>query len=67
MRIFSHGSDEGNAVLLSLILILALSLIFLSFIPRVIAVNRYAREYKVIVIQKIEAANREIMIRYDIH
>ena len=67
MRPFIHGNDRGNTVLLSLVLILTLSLLFLSLMPRVIAVNRYAREYKAKVIQEIQNANREVLIQYDLH
>ena len=67
MRKFIHGNDNGNAALLALILILSLSLLFLSLMPRVIAVNRYAREYKARVTQDIQTSNREILSRYDLH
>jgi len=67
MRTFFHGNDKGNAILLSLILIMALSLIFLSFVPRITALDRHAKEYKLQVTREIENANREIMNRYDIH
>jgi hypothetical protein len=67
MRISTLGNDKGNVVLLSLIFILTFSLIFLSFLPRVISLNRYTSEYKLQVIQNIEADNREIIIRYDLY
>jgi len=67
MRIFSLGIDKGNAVMLSLILILVFSLLFLSLIPRVIATKRYANEYKTKVINDIQSANWELRERYDIY
>ena len=67
MRTFIHGNDKGNALLLSVVLIMALSIIFLSFVPRVTAVNRYANEYKDKVLLDIETANREVINRYDLY
>jgi hypothetical protein len=67
MRISIHGNDKGYAVLLSLLLVLSFSLIFLSFVPRVIALNRYAREYKTKIIQNIETSNGEIIKLYDLN
>ena len=67
MRLYIHGSDRGNAILLSLILILSLSLVFLALLPRIAAVNKYAIEYKENVILKIQSENKEIKKRYDIN
>ena len=67
MRLFIHGSDRGNAILLSLILILLLSLVFLSLLPRVFAINKYALEYKENVILEIQSDNKEIKHKYDLY
>ncbi|MCL2209674.1 MAG: hypothetical protein FWC19_05780 [Treponema sp.] len=67
MRTFIHGNDKGNALLLSLVLIMALSLIFLSLVPRIGTLNRYAKEYKLQIIHEIENANMEIINRYDLY
>ena len=64
---YTPGSDRGNAILLSLILILTISLIFLSLLPRVTAISKYATEYKENVILKIQSENREIITKYDLY
>ena len=64
---FIRGTDEGNAVMTALILILALSFIFMSTVPRIITLKRYAYEYKAKVIRDIEQSNREILNRYDFY
>jgi hypothetical protein len=66
MRTFFHGNDSGGAVLLSLLLILALSLIFLSLTPRVAALKRFSGEYKARVLTAIQTANQEIITHYDL-
>jgi len=67
MRQFIHGSDRGNAILLSLILILSISLIFLSVIPRITSVYEYAVKYKEKVFLEIQSENREIITKYDLY
>ena len=64
---FIHGNDRGNAVLTALILVMVLSTVFMSLIPRIIAMERFAGEYKANVIGNIEESNREIMSRYDLY
>ena len=66
MRTFIHGNDKGNAVLMALILITILSTLFVSFVPRLIAVKDFAREYKARVMHAIEQENREIREHYDL-
>lgn len=65
MQQLIHGTDKGNAVILSLVLIIVLSLIFLSTVPRISAMDQHARIQKEMVIQVIEISNLEIMSRYD--
>ena len=67
MRKLIRGTDKGNAVLFSLVLVIILSSVFISFIPRINATKQYAREYKANVIREIEQSNREIMNQYDLH
>jgi competence protein ComGC len=67
MRIFFHGNDKGNAVLLSLVLIMVLSLLFLTLVPRITAIRRFSYTYKESVLNKIKKSNREIMERYDLY
>jgi len=62
---FIHGTDKGNAVITALVLILALSLITLSFIPRIITTKQFAQKYKASVIRNIELSNMEIMSNYE--
>ncbi|GHU96935.1 hypothetical protein FACS189483_01420 [Spirochaetia bacterium] len=66
MRISIRGNDRGNAILLSVSLILILSLIFVSLVPRIIALDTMAKTYKAAVIREIDEANREIMQTYDL-
>jgi len=67
MRTFIHGSDRGNALLAAIILIMILATVFISFVPRITAVNNFAREYKVRALNAIEQENREIRERYDLY
>ena len=67
MRIFIHGNDRGNAVLAALVLIIILSTVFITFVPRITAINSFSRQYKERVIHAIEKENREIRERYDLY
>jgi len=67
MKRFIRGNDKGNAVLLSLVLILTLSLLFLSLMPRIIAINKYSHAYKERILQAIQNTNKEIIARYDLN
>ena len=60
-----RGTDKGNAVITVLVLILVLSLITLSLIPRIITTKQFAHKYKADVIRKIELSNREIIRNYE--
>jgi len=66
MLTFIRGNDKGNAVLMALILIIILSTLFLSFVPRIFALDNFAREYRTQVINDIESKNMEIRMRYDL-
>jgi competence protein ComGC len=57
---FILGTDKGNAVITVLVLIMVLSLITLSFIPRIISTKQFAQQYKASIIRNIELSNREI-------
>jgi competence protein ComGC len=61
MRKFIRGTDKGNAVITALVLIMVLSLITLSLIPRIISTKQFAHKYKASIIRNIELSNREIM------
>ena len=65
MQTFIHGTDKGNAVVTALVLIMVLSSILISLLPRITAVKNHARTYKVMVIRSIEQSNREVMNNYD--
>ena len=67
MRIFIHGTDKGNAVMIALVLILVLSTIFITLVPRINAIKQSARKYKAQVILTIEQSNKEIINLYDLH
>jgi hypothetical protein len=67
MRISIHGNDEGGAMLLSLVAILVFSLLFVSLVPRVSALNRAAKQYKAEVISRLQKENQEIITAYDLN
>jgi len=67
MRTSIRGTDSGNASLTALILIMVLSSVFISIVPRISAIKRYAHEYRIKVISEIEETNREILSRYDLY
>jgi competence protein ComGC len=62
---FVRGTDKGNAVITALVLIMVLSFITLSLIPRIISTKQFAHKYKANVIRSIEFSNREIMRNYE--
>lgn len=67
MRIFVRGTDKGNIMMTAVILIMVLSFIFMSLVPRILSLKRYAQEYKAKVIWDIEKSNREILYTYDLY
>jgi len=67
MRISVHGTDKGSALLTALILIIILSTLAMSFIPRILSVKQYARTYKLQTTNRIEQENREILYTYDLN
>ena len=67
MRIFFRGSDKGNAVLTSLALIIIMSTLFITFVPRITANKSFSREYKTRILYDIAQKNREAIERYDLH
>jgi competence protein ComGC len=67
MRIFIHGNDRGNAMLTTLVFIIVLSTIFVTFVPYVITMKRSAHENKTQVIRSIEQSYWENINLYDTH
>jgi hypothetical protein len=67
MKTFLHGNDKGNAVLISVTLILIFSIAFLSFVPYMISMKRNAAEYKESIISDIKKSNEELIKEYDLH
>jgi competence protein ComGC len=72
MRIYFHGNDchfydKGNATLAALVLILILSLVFLSLVPVITARSRLARDYKAEVLERIRTTNSELVSFYDLY
>jgi len=65
MRKLIRGTDKGNAVITALILIMVLSLITLSLIPRIMSTKQFAQKYKANVIRGIELSNKEIISNYE--
>ncbi|MDR0475328.1 MAG: hypothetical protein LBH43_16860 [Treponema sp.] len=67
MLISFHGSDEGNAMLIALVLILVLSLVFISLISRISIAGEFVQKNRAKVIYTIEQSNREIISKYDLY
>ena len=67
MLISIHGTDKGNALLSALVLIMVLSIVFMSLVLRINAIKRFAGGYKDDVIQNIEKSNREIINGHDLY
>ena len=67
MRIFFHGTDNGNATITAMVLIAVLSSAFIAFTARLGAAERFAAEYKARVTAAIEESNKEILSKYDLH
>lgn len=67
MRTLFRGSDKGNAMLLSLSLIIIFSLIFLTVVPYISGLKRTAAVYKEDVLYKIRRSNMDIVKTYDLH
>ena len=62
-----RGTDKGSIMITALILVMALSFIFMTLIPRILSLKRFAYEYKARVISDIEKSNREILYTYDLY
>jgi predicted signal transduction protein with EAL and GGDEF domain len=67
MRTFIRGTDKGNAVLTAIALIMILTTLFITFVPRIFSVRRYALQYKERVTNSIEEENRRLINLYDLH
>jgi hypothetical protein len=62
---FILGTDRGNAVITVLVLIMILSSITLSLIPRILSTRQFAHKYKASVVHNIELSNMEIIADYE--
>jgi len=67
MRISFRGNDEGAALLISVILILVFSYLFMSYAPFVATYQRHAISAKKTALENIEKNNMEVVKKYDIH
>jgi type II secretory pathway component PulK len=63
---FIRGTDRGNAVITALVLIMVLSSVTLSLIPRILSTKQFAHKYKTNVIHNIELSNMEIIKNYEL-
>jgi type II secretory pathway component PulK len=61
-----RGTDRGNAVITALVLIMVLSSVTLSLIPRILSTRQFAHKYKANVIHNIEQTNKEIIKNYEL-
>jgi hypothetical protein len=64
---FFHGNDRGNATLIALTAILIFSMVFLSFVPRIISLKNLAQNYKAEVLETIQKTNTELIRNYDLY
>ena len=67
MLIFIRGTDKGNAVFKSLVLVIILSSLFISLLGRINAIEQYANKYKAQVLSAIEESNRELIRNNEFH
>ena len=67
MQILIHGNDRGNAMLIVLVLILILSVTFMSFTAHINSLEKLANRTKTELMIDIEQSNTEVRNRYDIH
>ena len=67
MLIFIRGTDKGNAVFKSLVLIILLSSILISFLWRINALEQYSAKYKAFILNEIQKSNMEILNRYELY
>jgi type II secretory pathway component PulK len=63
---FIRGTDRGNAVITALVLIMVLSSVTLSLIPRIMSAEQFARKYKASVLYNIKLSNTEIINNYEL-
>jgi len=63
---FIRGTDRGNAVITVLVLIMVLSSVTLSLIPRILSTRQFTNKYKASVVHNIELSNMEIMANYEL-
>jgi len=62
---FIRGTDRGNAVITVLVLIMVLSSVSLSLIPRILSIKQFAQKYKAMVVRNVELSNMEIIRNYE--
>jgi hypothetical protein len=67
MRISIRGSDKGSATLMAMSLIIILSFVLLSIVPRVINMRQTAGLYKAKVLSEIGDSNKELVINSDLY
>jgi len=63
---FIRGTDRGNAVITVLVLIMILSSVTLSLIPRILSTKQFIHKYKASVVHNIELSNMEIITNYEL-
>jgi len=63
---FIRGTDRGNAVITVLVLIMVLSSVTLSLIPRILSTKQFAHKYKANVVHNIELTNVEIIKSHEL-
>lgn len=67
MKTSFHGNDDGYALLISIILILILSMAYLSAVPYVSATRAYARDTRERVMASIASDNAYVTEKYELH
>ena len=67
MRISIRGNDGAYAMALALILITLFSTLFISFVSRAEAMRKYSAKSKVLLINSIEASNKEILSHHEFY
>ena len=67
MQISFHGNNEGSALIISILLIIIISLIFLSVVPHIKAFQDISCKEKMRVLNGISQQNKAVLEKYDIH
>ena len=67
MRRLIRGTDRGHALLISMVLILMISAIYITVAPQISAARKLAGQTRSRILSEIEQSNREALYNYDFY